>query len=70
MKNLDPWQWVTIISLEYSEDGNSVFVNILDEGEIKKIDFKLWYYNTTLLGGGFVYFTISSGKDGGSLKGG
>ena len=69
VKNLDPWHWVTIISLEYSEDGNNVFVNILDEGEIKKIDFKLWY-NTTILGGGFVYFTIFSGKDAGFQNGG
>ena len=56
VKNLDSWHWVTIISLEYGEDGTNVFVNILDEGMIKKIDFGLWY-NTTTLGGGFVYFT-------------
>lgn len=54
-KNLEQWHWVTIISLEYTEHGENVFVNILDEGIIKKIDFKLWY-NTTTLGGGFVYF--------------
>jgi len=55
VKNLDPWHWVTIISLEYANDGRSAFVNILDEGKIKKIDFELWY-TTTTLGGGFVYF--------------
>jgi len=55
-KNLEPWHWVTIISLEYSEDGHDAFVKILDEGLIKKIDLKLWY-DTTTLGGGFVYFT-------------
>jgi hypothetical protein len=55
-KNLDWWHWVTIISLEYAEDGNSAFIKILDEGLIKKIDLALWY-NTTTLGGGFVYFT-------------
>ena len=59
VKNLDPWHWVTIISLEYSEDGRSAFINILDEGQIKTIDFALWY-NTTTLGGGFVYFTWKS----------
>lgn len=59
-KNLQRWHWVTIISLEYAEYGNSAFVNILDEGLIKKIDLVLWY-NTTTLGGGFVYFTASPG---------
>lgn len=56
VKNLDPWHWVTIISLEYVEDGSSALVEILDQGIIKKIDLVLWY-NTTTLGGGFVYFT-------------
>ena len=56
-KNLQRWHWVTIISLEYSEDRKSVFIKILDEELIKKIDLTLWY-NTTTLGGGFVYFTV------------
>jgi len=55
-KNLEGWHWVTIISLEYTEDGQNIFVNILDEGLIKKIDLILWY-NTTTKGGGFIYFT-------------
>lgn len=55
-KNLDRWHWVTIISLESTEDGSNAFVNILDGGLIKRIDLALWY-NTTTLGGGFVYFT-------------
>lgn len=62
LKNLDPWHWVTIIALEYGEDEKRVFINILDEGIIKRIDFKLWY-NTTTLGGGFVYFTTTENKD-------
>ena len=57
-KNLDQWHWVTVISLEYSEDKNIAVVNILDEGQVKKIDLALWY-NTTTRGGGFVYFTAS-----------
>ena len=56
-KNLDKYHWVTIISLEYETDGSIAYVEILDEGIIKKIDLLLWY-NTTTLGGGFVYFTI------------
>ncbi|MBU3111644.1 hypothetical protein [Clostridium lacusfryxellense] len=55
-KNLESWHWVIIVSIEYSEDGRSVFINILDAGMVKKIDLLLWY-NTTTLGGGFVYFT-------------
>lgn len=57
-RNVDPWHWVTIISLGYGEDGNNAFVNILDEGIIKRIGLELWY-KTTTLGGGFVYFTTS-----------
>jgi len=57
-KYLDKWHWVTIISLEYEEDGICAWVDILDEGIIKKIDLALWY-NTTTLGGGFVNFTVS-----------
>jgi len=56
-KDLYRWHWVTIISLTYAETGNSsLFVTILDEGVMKKINLTLWY-NTTTLGGGFVYFT-------------
>jgi len=63
-KNLEPWHWVTIISLEYTEDENSAFVNILDGGLIKKIDLTAWY-NTTTAGGGFVYFTASPVRNNG-----
>ena len=55
VNNLDRWHWVTIISLEYHEPENIAHVNILDEGEIKKIDLALWL-RTTTRGGGFVYF--------------
>lgn len=58
-KNLFEWHWVTIISLEYTDDKKSAFIKILDEGLIKKINIALWY-NTTTLGGGFVYFTVAS----------
>lgn len=54
-KNLEAWHWVTIIGLEYEEDKSTAFINILDEGIIKKIDLALWY-NTTTEYGGFVYF--------------
>jgi hypothetical protein len=55
-KNLECWHWVTIISLEYMENEEQTFVNILDDGQIKKIDLALWY-NTTRKNGGFVYLT-------------
>lgn len=54
-KNLDSWHWVTIISIEYTEDRQTVLANILDGGSAWKIDLSLWY-RTTRLGGGFVYF--------------
>ncbi len=55
-KDLDPWHWVTIISMEYDEDGKCAFINVLDGGLIKKTNLALWYQTTTL-GGGFVNFT-------------
>jgi hypothetical protein len=58
-KILDRWHWVTIISLEYTENGDHAFVDILDDGQIKKINLALWY-NTTSNDGGFVYFTTAS----------
>lgn len=58
-KNLERWHWVTIISLDDMENENQVFINIVDDGQLKKIDLALWY-NTTTKGGGFVYFIPSS----------
>lgn len=55
-KNLDEWHWVTIVSLETDENEKQAFVQILDEGIVKKIDFALWY-QTTARDGGLVYFT-------------
>jgi len=54
---LDPWHWVTIISLEYEENGNTAIIDILDQGIIKKIDLAKWF-DTTMLGGGFVSFDL------------
>jgi hypothetical protein len=55
VKQLDSWHWVTIISLEYAEDGSACYTEILDEGMIKRIDLAQWFHATTL-GGGFVSF--------------
>jgi hypothetical protein len=52
---LDRWHWVTIISLEHADDDENAVIEVLDEGEIKKLNLSLWY-NTTKRGGGFVYF--------------
>ena len=52
---IERWHWVTVISLEYSESGIKAYVEILDNGELKKIDLALWY-NTTRIGGGFINF--------------
>lgn len=56
-KNLEPWHWVTIVALDYSEDLTRALIEILDEGKIQTIDLRLWY-TTTKDGGGFVYFTF------------
>jgi len=55
--DLDSWHWVSIVSLEFNEDGSAGIVEIVDEGIIKKIDLYSWY-NTTKLGGGLVYITL------------
>lgn len=55
VNNLEGWHWVTIISLEYDMNETKAYISILDEGLIKKVDLKLWC-DTTILGGGFVYF--------------
>jgi hypothetical protein len=52
--SLDRWHWVTIISLEHSEDAENAVIEVLDEGAIKRLNLSLWY-NTTKRGGGFVY---------------
>lgn len=48
---------ITIVSLEYAEDGKTALIEILDEGLIKKIDLVQWFHTTTR-GGGFVSFNL------------
>ena len=54
-KLLDSWHWVTVVSLDYEEDGSAAFLDILDEGVKKRINLAQ-RYRTTTLGGGFVSF--------------
>jgi hypothetical protein len=54
---LDEWHWVSIVSVKFDEDSNAGYVEIVDGGLIKLIDFTLWY-NTTKLGGGLAYMTV------------
>lgn len=56
VKNLHFWHWVTIVDLWEDSDG-TIYVTASDEGIKRDFDIKLWV-ETTLLGGGFVYFTI------------
>ncbi len=53
-KELDPWHWVTLVSIEYPEDKLTGLVQILDAGKIMEINLALWL-STTKQGGGFVY---------------
>ncbi len=54
---LEAWHWVTVIAVEYLSEDEQIVLKILDESQIKKINLKLWY-ETTELGGGFVYLSI------------
>jgi len=52
---LDTWHWVTLIALQYEEDGSAAFADVADEGRLLHVDLKKWF-DTTDLGGGFVRF--------------
>ena len=52
-EELDGWHWVTLVEID--DTGGKHMIRIVDEGIIKTIDLFLWY-ETTTLGGGFVYF--------------
>ena len=53
--NLHRWHWVTVIGIEYAADGSQALLHTLDEGKMKTVDLACWL-DTTVLGGGFVYF--------------
>ena len=55
VENLDEWHWVTIVSLNVSENLDVVEATIYDGTKPMTINLKLWY-ETTRLGGGFIYF--------------
>jgi hypothetical protein len=57
LREVDAWHWVTIVSLEQPGRGDPVLVEIVDEGQVKRIDLDLWL-ETTELGGGFVFFSL------------
>lgn len=50
--DLDSWHWVSIIALEEHSEG-PLSCTILDAGEERSVDFRLWF-QTTKLGGGLV----------------
>jgi hypothetical protein len=55
--NLEAWHWVTVVSMEYTDDLENIQLYILDESMVKQIDLILWY-KTTVFGGGFVYLNV------------
>lgn len=55
VSNLDKWHWVTIVALKTDQNNSYVFAKVYDAAESIIIDLKLWY-ETTSLGGGFVFF--------------
>jgi hypothetical protein len=52
---LDTWHWVTLLGLQYGEDGSAAFADVADEGKLLHVDLRKWY-DTTGVGGGFVRF--------------
>jgi hypothetical protein len=52
---LDTWHWVTLVALQYEEDGSAIFADVADEGKLLHVNLKKWF-DTTGLGGGFVRF--------------
>ena len=54
-KRLESWHWVLIIGITYDKEEGIINANIADQGEIKTINLTLWL-ETTLLGGGFIYY--------------
>ena len=58
-ENLESWHWVTIAGLDSTDNDETVYISICDEGIEKQIDLKLWL-ETTVQGGGFVYFLPST----------
>ncbi|MDR1774176.1 MAG: hypothetical protein LBR30_04835 [Clostridioides sp.] len=56
LKNLAGWHWVTIFAILEGEDGK-LLVEVSDQGVKKSLDIEQWV-NSTVLGGGFVYFTF------------
>lgn len=53
-QNLEAWHWVTIAFVYYFERNDAAWIEICDEGIVKRVDLKLWL-ETTVQGGGFVY---------------
>ncbi len=53
-QDLEPWHWVTIAVVYFSEREDTAWIDICDEGIVKRIDLKLWL-ETTVQGGGLVY---------------
>jgi uncharacterized protein YciU (UPF0263 family) len=52
---LDTWHWVTVLTLQFEEDGSAAFADVADEGKLLHVDLKKWF-DTTKIGGGFVRF--------------
>jgi len=56
VNNLDEWHWVTVIALEVVPETNTTYLEIYDNSKSTRINLTEWYQSTTL-GGGFVYFS-------------
>lgn len=51
-KEIDSWHWTTIISLE--KINNNLFVEVCDEGYLKKVNLSSWFETSSR--GSFIYY--------------
>jgi len=54
---LDEWHWAVITAIEH--DARHAFVDVIDGGSLLRVNLRLWY-ETTKLGGGFVFFELKN----------
>jgi len=53
-RQIDSWHWMTIYGI-YEDINQQTIIKILDNGNCIECDLSIWY-NSTKIGGGFVYF--------------
>lgn len=63
VRNLEPWHWVTLVAIGDDPSADAFPAEIYDGEQAIRVDLRQWY-NTTTLGGGFLYLAGGSGGPG------